>query len=56
MILFENGKVNNENMKSGLMNNDDMMGDVRIKAKTNSLDGIDRIYLETSGEISVVRK
>ncbi|MDB5029905.1 YetF domain-containing protein [Mucilaginibacter sp.] len=56
MVLFENEKLNDENMKLGLISKNDLMGDVRSKANINSLTSVDQVYLETSGEISVVGK
>ncbi|MDB4924262.1 DUF421 domain-containing protein [Mucilaginibacter sp.] len=56
MVLFENEKLNDENMKLGLISKNDLMGDVRSKANINSLTNVKQVYLETSGEISVVEK
>jgi uncharacterized membrane protein YcaP (DUF421 family) len=56
MIIYRDGKLNEKNMKAGLINKNDIMSDVRIRAQANSLDTIDEIYMETNGEISVVKK
>ncbi|MVN20671.1 DUF421 domain-containing protein [Mucilaginibacter arboris] len=54
--LYQNGKMNKENMKRGLMSEDDLRGDIRLKGQTNSLEDLDEIYIETTGEVSLIKK
>jgi uncharacterized membrane protein YcaP (DUF421 family) len=56
IILYEDGKVNEGNLRKCLMTHDDLMSDVRLKANDNSLKNISEIYMENSGELSVVKK
>jgi uncharacterized membrane protein YcaP (DUF421 family) len=56
MVLFEDGKLNTGNMETGLINKNELMGDVRMKAGTNDLATIDKIYMESTGELSVIKK
>jgi uncharacterized membrane protein YcaP (DUF421 family) len=56
ILLYQNGKVNEINLHKCLMTYDDLMSDVRLKANDNSLENIQEIYMENSGELSVVKK
>jgi uncharacterized membrane protein YcaP (DUF421 family) len=56
IILYENGKVNEGNLRKCLMTHDDLMSDVRLKANDNNLKNVREIYMENSGELSVVKK
>jgi uncharacterized membrane protein YcaP (DUF421 family) len=56
IMLYENGKVNEANLRKCLMTHDDLMSDVRLKANDNNLENISEIYMENSGELSVVKK
>jgi len=55
-VLFENNKINKENMKRSLLSEDDLQSDIRSKGQTNSLDDIEEICIEASGEVSVIKK
>ncbi|MGI4750666.1 MAG: DUF421 domain-containing protein [Janthinobacterium lividum] len=55
-VLYEHDEINRENMNSGLMSKGDLQSDIRIKGQASSLADVDEIYLETSGEISIVKK
>jgi uncharacterized membrane protein YcaP (DUF421 family) len=54
--LYQDGKVHEENLKKCLMTHDDLISDVRLKANEDSLDNISDIYMEASGELSVIKK
>jgi uncharacterized membrane protein YcaP (DUF421 family) len=56
IILYEDGKLNERNLRKCLMTHDDLMSDVRLKANDNSLKNVREIYMENSGELSVVKK
>lgn len=56
MVLYQNGEFNRENMTRSLIGEKDLLADVRLKANVNSLADIDQIYMETTGEVSVVKK
>ncbi|MEX8546573.1 MAG: DUF421 domain-containing protein [Mucilaginibacter sp.] len=55
-ILYQHNQINKENMKRGLMSEDDLQSDVRLKTQANSMEDIEEIYIETSGEVSIVKK
>jgi uncharacterized membrane protein YcaP (DUF421 family) len=55
-VLYQNGEINKENMKRGLMSENDLRGDIRLKGQTNSLEDFDEIYIETNGEVSLIKK
>ena len=54
--LYQNGKINQQNLRKCLMTQDDLMSDVRIKANADTFDKVAEIYMENTGEISVVLK
>lgn len=55
-VLYQHGKMNKENMKRSLLSEDDLQSDVRSKGQTNSLGDIEEVCIETSGEVSIVKK
>ncbi len=56
IILYEDGKFLEENMKRGLVRTEDIMQGVRKATFSDSIDDIDKIYLEHNGEISIIKK
>lgn len=56
VVLFENGKIDHDQLSKSLMTKDDLMSDVRLKANVDSYDDVENIYRENTGEISVVKK
>jgi uncharacterized membrane protein YcaP (DUF421 family) len=54
--LFSDGKFKKENLKRGLVCEEDVMQGVRKSALTEDLNKIDKIYIERSGEISALKK
>jgi len=56
MVLFENGKFNEDNMKRALVCKEDIMQGVRKSALTEDLDKIETVYIERNGDISSIRK
>lgn len=56
MPLYKDGQLNQRNLKRSLWTEKDIMGDVRLKGNATTLNEIHEIYMETSGEVSVVKK
>ncbi|MBA4852771.1 DUF421 domain-containing protein [Emticicia sp. BO119] len=56
IILYGNGRFIDKNMKRGLVRKEDIMQAVRKATFSDSLAGIDSIYLEHNGEISITKK
>lgn len=56
IILYANGKFLKENMKRGLVREEDIMQGVRKATLLDSIEDIDKIYLEHNGEISLIKK
>lgn len=56
ILLFNNGHVNQKNMRKALLCEEDMMEGVRKSALTDDMDKIDRVYIERNGDISAIRK
>jgi uncharacterized membrane protein YcaP (DUF421 family) len=56
IILFEDGKFDDEAMKKALVCQEDIMQGVRKSALTEDMDQIKRVYMERNGEISSIKK
>jgi uncharacterized membrane protein YcaP (DUF421 family) len=56
ITLYENGKFSEKNMKRGLVREEDIMLGVRKASSSDSLQNIEKIYLEHDGEISIIKK
>jgi uncharacterized membrane protein YcaP (DUF421 family) len=54
-ILYKDGKIHRENLRVGLMTDDDLHADVRRKANISDLKEVKEIHLESTGEISVIK-
>jgi len=54
--LYHNGEIREENLEKTSISKDDLMEGVRLEINKNSLDDVDQIYIEKTGEISVVKK
>lgn len=56
MPLYHDGMLDKQNLTKSLLTEKDLMGDVRLKGNATKLEEIHEIYMETSGEVSVIRK
>ncbi len=56
IILFEKGNFIPSNMRRALLNKEDILQEVRKTALTDDLSTVKIIFIERSGEISVVKK
>ncbi|RYU93135.1 DUF421 domain-containing protein [Emticicia agri] len=56
IILYENGDFLKNNMRRGLVREEDIMQAVRKATFSDSIEDIDKIYLEHDGEISMIKK
>jgi uncharacterized membrane protein YcaP (DUF421 family) len=54
--LYKNGKLNQENLNTALISEDELKGDLRLKANIGRFAEAEEIYMETNGEVSVVKK
>jgi uncharacterized membrane protein YcaP (DUF421 family) len=45
-----------ENLRKTSISKDDLMEGVRLEINKNSLDDVEQIFIEKTGEISVVKK
>ena len=54
--LYHNGEIREENLQKTSISRDDLMEGVRLEIHKNSLDDVDQIFIEKTGEISVVKK
>jgi len=56
MLLFEKGRFIENNLKKAQVCKEDVMQGLRESAMTDDLEKIDRVYIERSGAISVLKK
>lgn len=56
VLLYRNGQWLQEAMKNAHITEQDILEAVRIKLSTENLNKVDRVYLERSGELSVIEK
>lgn len=56
ILLYERGQFMEENMKKALVCREDVIQGIRKSALTDSLQKIEKVYIERNGEISVIKK
>lgn len=56
IILYEHGKFNKDHLKRGLVGEEDVMQGIRESALTENMNEIDKVYLESNGGISAIKK
>lgn len=54
--LYKDGKLDHVHLTRSLMSEDDLLSDVRHIGNVNRLEDVNEIYMETSGEVSVIKK
>ncbi len=54
--LYRNGKLYKDNLDKSLMSEKDILSDVRLKSGIKSLADVSEVYMETGGEVSVIKK
>jgi uncharacterized membrane protein YcaP (DUF421 family) len=55
-ILYKNGRFNWKNMKNNEITQKDIEGSLREEANLKSLEDVDEVYFERSGNISIILK
>ena len=55
-LIYKDGKLLKENMISCMVTEEDVIEEVRIKSNLDSLDKVKTIYVERTGEMSIVKK
>ncbi|WP_448699916.1 DUF421 domain-containing protein [Mucilaginibacter sp. AW1-3] len=56
MSLYKNSKIEEDNLKASLMTRNDLMADLRLRGQVQTLHEVEEVVMETSGEVSVVKK
>ncbi len=54
--LYKEGKLNDKNLKRCSLSFGDVMEEVRLNTRQNTLNNIEEIFMERSGKISVIEK
>ena len=54
--LFKDGLILKQNLIRGLVDEEDIMREFRLRTCDENLEHVDAIYMETSGQISAIRK
>ena len=54
--LYSNGEINWKNMKRSSVSKRDLIESVRLQANVKTLEEIEEAYMESNGEISVIKK
>jgi uncharacterized membrane protein YcaP (DUF421 family) len=54
--VYKNGEYNFHNMSVTSLSKEDLFEDVRLELNTTSLDEIEEIFMEASGQISIIKK
>lgn len=54
--LYQNEQLHEENLKKSLLSEQDILSDIRKQANLKTFNEVSEIYMETSGEVSVVKK
>ncbi|QJB30380.1 DUF421 domain-containing protein [Chitinophaga oryzae] len=56
LLLCENGQIHWDNMKVASLSKSDLMESLRLETKQDSLEKIEKAYMETNGRISFLLK
>lgn len=56
LSLYKEGVLNKKNLKRCSLSYGDVMEEIRLTLHQNTLDNIDEIYMEPTGNISVIEK
>jgi len=55
-VLYKDGIIYHDNMRKSLITDGDLMEGVRLNTGLNSLAEVKEVYMERSGQISVIKK
>lgn len=56
ILLYKDGQYISENMKRGLLCEEDVMQGIRKSMLSEDMSSIDKVYMERNGEISAIKK
>jgi len=56
VVLFSDGLQRERNMRKTQISHNDIMEEVRIKANQEGLEGIQKIYIERTGQVSIIKE
>jgi uncharacterized membrane protein YcaP (DUF421 family) len=55
-VIFENGKMNYQNMNKCQVTEQDLLEEIRVNAGIDSTKEVDKAFVERNGTISIVKK
>jgi uncharacterized membrane protein YcaP (DUF421 family) len=56
LILYESGEIHWKNMKMASLTRSDLMESLRLETQSESLEDVEKAYMETNGRISFIKK
>ncbi|MCD6011483.1 MAG: hypothetical protein K0Q79_1345 [Flavipsychrobacter sp.] len=56
ILVYKDGRFIGKSMERALIHKDDVLEQVRLNANMNSMDDIEEVYMEKTGELSPVKK
>ena len=56
LLIYKEGTLNEKNLKKCSLSYGDIIEEIRLKLNQNTLDNIDEIYMERTGNISIILK
>ena len=54
--LYKNGEIDQKNLRKTSISKDDLLEGVRVEIHSDSLENVKEIFMEKTGQISVVKK
>ena len=54
-VLYKDGRIDERELRRGLMSKEDLQADVRVKANKSELSEVKEIRMESTGEVSVIK-
>lgn len=54
--LYKNGEIDHKNLRKTSISEDDLMEGVRVEIHSDTLENVKEVFMEKTGQISVVKK
>ena len=56
ILIYKDGEIDDDKLRRSLMSRHDLMGDLRLKGSVKNLEEVEEIRMESTGEVSVIKK